>query len=226
MGTVRWLHEAGWPPDQLKIRPGRAYYVIPNYPHPDYRLPNAELEYQFLQEKFKAAAVTPQPNPVRDLLSKPGAFDLLHFACHGYAEQDNISNAQIVLEGRKDRRKYIPAYLSATTVEQHSNLEAMDNCPMIVLNACQVGRQGYSLTGMGGFAQAFITRKAGMFLGTLWSVGDSPSRTFTETFYSSLLSGCNLAEATIQAREQARQAGDATWLAYVIYGHPHMKLVR
>jgi hypothetical protein len=30
----------------------------------------------------------------------------------------------------------------------------------------------------------------------------------------------NLSEATIRAREQARQQGDASWLCYVVYGHP------
>lgn len=230
MGLVRWLHGANWPPDQLKIRKGWARYVIPQYPAP-YTLPEAEQEYKFLEDKFKATAVEPQPTPVRDLLSKPGQFDLLHFACHGSAEPHQIANAQLMLEGQVEaviengvqKQNFIPSYLSATTAEQYSELRAPNNRPMVVLNACQAGRAGYNLTGIGGFAQAFLRGGAGAFIGTLWSVGDSPARTFTETLYSELLNGSTLSEAAIKAREAARLAGDATWLSYVVYGHPHLK---
>jgi hypothetical protein len=236
MGLIRWLHDAGWPPDQLKVRKGWARYVIPDYP-PQFALPEAAEEYKFLKERFKATAIEPQPNPVRELISKPGQFDLLHFACHGFAEQDNISNAQLMLEGRIEdvledgmkKQKYIPVYLSATTVEQYSNLRTPANRPMVTLNACQAGRTGYTLTGLGGFAQAFLRGGAGAFVGALWSVGDSPARTFTERLYLELSKESeplNLSEAAIIAREAARTAGDATWLAYVIYGHPHMKFVK
>jgi CHAT domain-containing protein len=83
-----------------------------------------------------------------------------------------------------------------------------------------VGRAGYKLTGLGGFAQAFLSAGAGLFAGTLWSVGDRPAATFAQRFYKELRAGTNLSEATIRAREQARQQGDASWLCYVVYGHP------
>lgn len=221
-GLVRWLHNFGWPPQTLKLRPGRCRYIVPDYPHPDYRLPEAQQEVSFLQRNFGATAVPPQLNPVRTLLREGGAFDLLHFAGHGVAEHDNIANAQLMLEGRVDADKYVPAYLSATTVEQFARLDDSEgNRPMVVINACQAGRAGYKLSGMGGFARAFLTGKAGVFVGALWSVGDKPARIFTEQFYKQLLAGDRLAEAAIVARETARTEGEATWLAYVIYGHPH-----
>jgi CHAT domain-containing protein len=163
---------------------------------------------------------------VRRLLAEGGGFDLLHFACHGEAEAGNIANARLRLEGRVENQNYIPAFLSATTVEQHAALaDPEGNRPVIVLNACQAGRAGYQLTGIGGFARAFLSRGAGVFVGTLWSVGDSPARTFTESFYQSLKSGRTVAQASIAARAAAEAAGDATWLAYAVYGHPHARLV-
>jgi hypothetical protein len=224
MGLVRWLHEAGWPNEHLSIRNGKANYVIPHYPHPDYVLPQAQLESQFLETEFGATAVEPKSGTVRKLLSQPGAFDLLHFACHGIADQDNISGAQLLMEGRVEGTKYILDPLTATTAEAHANLRTDQQAPIIVLNACQAGRAGYQLTGVGGFAKAFLLKGAGAFVGTLWSVGDSPARNFTEEFYTQLRKGATIAEATIEAREKARSAGDATWLAYVVYGHPHAKL--
>jgi CHAT domain-containing protein len=224
MGLVRWLFRAGAAPPHLNLRQKRVRYVIPNYPDPRYRLPEAEKEAEFLRKTFEATPVEPQPTPVRKLISEPGGFDLLHFACHGAAEQNNISNGRLLLEGSMEAGEYVPAFLSAATAEQYSNLRAADNRPMVVVNACQAGRAGYKLSGIGGFAQAFLKGGAGVFVGTLWSVGDEPARVFTETLYEELLRGSNLSEAAILARRAAQQKGVATWLAYVVYGNPHMKI--
>ena len=90
----------------------------------------------------------------------------------------------------------------------------------LVLNACQAGRLNWKLTGLGGFAQAFLSRKAGAFIGTLWSVGDDTARDFTEALYTALLGGMAMAEAVKVARAAAKKADDPTWLAYVVYAHP------
>lgn len=225
MGLVRWLYNRPYPPRDLRIRQGRARYVIPHYPHPDYVLPQAEQEAAFLEKEFRAKAIDPHINAVLEALRLPGPLDLVHFACHGEAEHNNTSNAKLLLEGRVENGNYIPEYLLASLPEQYGNMGGPDgNRPIVTLNACQVGRSGYRLTGTGGFAQAFLKAGAGAFIGTLWSVGDSPARTFTETLYSALRSRSKLAEAVAQAREAARKAGDATWLAYVVYGHPHARL--
>ena len=222
LGLVRWLHEAGWPRQTLRLRPGKRHYVIPHYPHPDYELLEAEKEEDFLRQTLGATAIVPTAKTVRTLLGRPGAFDLLHFACHGEANHANIANAQLLLEGRLENGSYLPEYFSASTAEQYANFAG--HAPIVVLNACQAGRLGYRLTGVGGFAQAFLRRGAGAFIGTLWAVGDRPARHFTEALYQQLLGGTTLAEAASAAREAARRAGDATWLAYAVYGHPYARL--
>jgi CHAT domain-containing protein len=201
--------------------------VIPDYPHPEWRLPATVNERQYLEAKFKATAVEPQPNPLRDLLTQPGPLDLLHFACHGEAESAAITHARIVLEGRVEGGNFVPTYLNASTVESFADLKGADGAqPIIFLNACQAGRAGYQLTGIGGFAQAFLRAGGGVFVGTLWSVGDEPAFSFGRIFYDKLINRATVAEATIAAREAARAAGDATWLAYVVYAHPHATLTR
>jgi hypothetical protein len=225
MGLVRWLYGRHWPPQRLQVRPNRARYVIPDYPDRRFELPEAQLERQFLEDTFGALAVEPQPTPFRKLISTKGAFDLLHFAGHEAAETDAISAAQLLLQGRIEDGRYIQAPFTTTTVNTRANLTATDGSrPMVVLNACQAGRLGYALTGIGGFAQAFLNRGAGAFIGTQWSVGDVPARVFTETFYRQMLDGNTVAEATVASRERARADGDATWLAYAVYAHPHARL--
>jgi CHAT domain-containing protein len=209
--------------------------VIPEYPNPDLVLPATKLEAKFLQQELNATAVVPHINSVRTLLSQPGAFDLLHFAGHGQTNSQDIFSAQILLQGRMesvthadgslDPPNYVPEFLSAITVDSHANLGSPNSTrPIVCLNACQAGRLAYELTGIGGFAKAFLKRGAGVFVGALWSVGDSPARTFVQDFYLQLKSGSDLATSAMHAREEARTKGDATWLAYVVYGHPSAKL--
>ncbi len=246
MGAVRWLLPSGGsPPQRLRIGKGRARYVLPKYIAESLKLPQAESEIDFVKEKFSATPVPPVENSIRRLISKPGAFDLLHLACHGYARMDNLSNAQLILQRNFVRGRYVTENLRWEVAQQYANLATDENRPMIVLNACQTGRVGhvqepgtkkvkrkilseradYRMTGLGGFARAFIENGAGAFIGTLWNIGDNPARVFIETLYTQLLRGSNLAQASVKAREKARAAGDATWLAYVVYGHPHMKIV-
>jgi hypothetical protein len=224
LGLVRWLH-GSWLPERIRVRPERARYVIPEYPDPVDALPEAQKEIDFLERHFNAEAVEPQPAAVRRLLRGPGAFDLLHFACHGDAESPDVAHAALLL-GNSRAGRATSAAVTATTVAEHSRLEdAEGNRPLVVLNACKVARMGHRLTRVGGFADAFLRRGAGAFVGSLWSVGDLPARVFTESLYTHLIAGEPLSGAASAAREQAARAGDATWLAYAVYGHPHLQLV-
>jgi hypothetical protein len=92
--------------------------------------------------------------------------------------------------------------------------------PLVVLNACQVGRAGARMSSLGGFAQAFLNRGAGAFISGMWSIGDQPASTFMTTLYGELLKGRPMSQAATRAREKARRAGDGTWLAYAVYAHP------
>jgi len=226
MGVVRWPEGAGkngWPPQKLRMRKSQIKYVIPEYPLSNYQLPEALEERSFLQKTFDAVAVTPESGEVRKIISQPGQFDVLHFACHGGAELGDISASSLLMQGRMDNGQYVADKLSQTTVSQFCNLGGEDGSPMIVLNACQTGRAGYTLTRIGGFANALLMGGAGAFIGASWSIGDHPAFVFTETLYRQLQSGVLLSAAAKEAREAARSAGDATWLAYVVYGHPHLK---
>jgi hypothetical protein len=223
LGLVRWLYDVGFPPELIALHADRCRYVIPKYYSSRDQLPHAEQEARFLEQTFKATPIEPQPNAVRQALES-ASFDLLHFAGHGEANQGSTSEANLMLQGRVEGGKYIPASLNAAIVSQYCRFDKVKNRPIVVLNACQIGRTGYALTGISGFAQAFLRGGAGAFVGSLWSVGDRPAQIFSETLYSSLIEGCNLAESTKKAREKAKASGDATWLAYIVYGHPYLKV--
>ena len=221
-GLVRWQF-TGFPPKTLRAREGHVRSLCPDYLDPAFALAETGLEAEFLAAKFGAIPVNATPTDVRRLLRR-GDFDLLHFAGHGLADSADIFDAKVLLRGRKRGKSVLPQYLTATNVTENGRWSKPGSGPMVVLNACQVGRGGEQLSTLGGFAKAFLDAGASAFISSLWSVGDQPARTFVETFYDELLSGTPVGLATVRARERARKAGDATWLAYVVYARPDATL--
>lgn len=216
LGLLRWVYSS-YPPSRLRIRTKRALYVI-GKEIPQRPLPNAQAEAAMLKKLFDARALDPDVSKLNQLLQKPDAFDLLHICCHGTAAGEDFSQAQLFIEGEGET-------LKATTVQQGADLakEGAEYRPIVVLNACESGRANREFVGLGGFAHAFVGAGAGLFVGSQWSIGDSPALKFIQAMYEALKSSkrqLTLSEAVTQARLKARGDQDATWLAYVVYGHP------
>lgn len=224
-GLVRW-RLGSFPPRELRVRKGRARSLIPDYRDPQFVLSEPVHEQHFLEEHFGARPVRATPSGVRELL-RSGRFDLLHFSGHGAADAEDILSARILLQGRKRGRTVEPQYLTATEVSENARWTPTGQVgPVVVLNACQTGREGILLTTAGGFADAFLDAGAAAFVSCLWSVHQQPSRTFVEKLYAELLDGTPMALATSRARQAAREQGDATWLAFVVYARPDAVLTQ
>ena len=217
-GVVRWRWRH-WPQEQLRLRYGLARVIAPDYPEP-YKLDQATSERQYLREMFGAEDVEPHHASVLALL-RSGAFDLLHFVGHGAASIESIADAQLLLEGALDTDgQYRSEPLRVSVVARNVRCDRSGGGPIVFLNACQTGRLGQQLTSIGGFAQAFLDAGAGIFVSSLWSVGDTPAKEFAVAFYEALRNGRTASEAAATGRAAARKAGDATWLAYAVYAHP------
>ena len=111
-----------------------------------------------------------------------------------------------------------PVGLDPVTVSFNAKLEKVQ--PLIFLDACESARVGASLTQWSGWPKAFWDAGAGAFVGSSWPVRTNPARAFYEKFYASLYDGDTLAQAAGRARAAAKKSGDATWLAFKVYGHP------
>lgn len=227
-GMVRWLAEADhFAPLKLRLRKGKASYIIPDYP-PDsgFQLQGAQAESKMLEKVLSAKPVTPTSSKVLDAIEKPGRFDILHFACHGLANPSSIWDAGLMMKGKMKNGHYHYDNLMSSQVEAFADLQEPDSPgPFVFLNACQVGRQGYNLTGTGGFAKAFMNSGVGAFISTHWSVGDMSALDFSETLYKQLLKGKNMMTAVAAARMAAKNKEEITWLSYVVYADPYTKLI-
>jgi CHAT domain-containing protein len=140
-----------------------------------------------------------------------GRYDGWHFTGHGAARTGSSDRAGIFLQGEDP---FTPLDLSGAA----ANVGLAT--PLVFLNACQVGRGGMSLTGIGGWARRFLDAGAGAFIGTYWSVYDTPAFDFAKEFYRALLNGRGIGQAAMEARLAIRDRGDPTWLSYTIFADP------
>lgn len=229
-GLVRWLHNAKWPSRRLALSPERVRYVIPDYVNPDLKLNGAAAERAMLLRQFAGAQEIKSESTAVAAFLYDGATDcdLLHFACHGEAAQKAVLNADLLMAGTSTKDRIVDDPLTAEVVKDHARFASEPPNPIVFINACQTGRTGAGLGGVGGFADAFLRplskRGAGAFIGALWSVDDQLAFGFAETFYTALKAGQTLVEAAQAARNLAKTNQEFTWLAYTVYGNPFARV--
>jgi CHAT domain-containing protein len=140
-------------------------------------------------------------------------FDILHFSTHGQYNKKTPQSSTIDLQGNIPFR---PENLVGVRIS------VGDANPIVFLNTCQAGAQGFSLTGIQNWATNFIQAGAGSFIGPLWSVSDETAFNFVQALYKQLSNRITpLGEAVKRARNDCKQSGDPSWLAYQLYGHPN-----
>jgi len=223
---TRWLRkdDRGNGYDKAPGRlPANAMAILaPNYSLLN-NLPSAQDERQMmldLMRKHKLRDLSPRQatwQRVMNLLES-GGYDWIHVASHGSFYPDMPDGDSALWLQRDNALR--PQDIIGIDVEGY----LQEHRPAFFFNACEVGRQGWALTRIGGWANRLISCGAGLFVGPLWSVRDASALSFATTFYQSLFSGETLATAAHQARSAAKQAGDPTYLAYSVYGHPNARV--
>jgi hypothetical protein len=159
-----------------------------------------------------------QPNylQVREMLAS-GLYHIVHFTGHGFSRYDP-HRSQISLSSFKELR---PQDLTGKV----ANLG--NAAPLIFLNACGTGQSGFSLAGIGGWAQSFLDAGAAAFIGPYWHVPDEQMSRFAKSFYPKLLAGDPIGEAVRQTRLEMRQdePGNPSRLAYTLFSAPAARVV-
>jgi hypothetical protein len=182
--------------------------------------PPSNLAY--VQEEVKAIRATGlqvqviEEKAALERFLQAGQAEVVHFACHGRFKSAIPGHSVVVIGNRSLR----PDDLTA----ENRNFGRIQ--PLVFLNACDSGRLGLGLTGLDGWAEAFLKANAGFFIGSVWSTTDELASRFAETFYRRLQAGDSVGEAMRQAREAARRPGDATYLSYTLYANPCVRAAR
>jgi CHAT domain-containing protein len=153
-----------------------------------------------------------------DLRSSPRG--LVHFMGHGEDEADRMQSL-LLEQDQRLRASAVPGF-----EEIHQAFTAAT--PLVVLNACEVGRPTPALRGAGGLAQALIDRGAGGVVAALWSVAEDPAYAFAQIFYEQALENPPkpFAEILREIRKRAYEGedlGEDTFAAYCFYGDPQAR---
>jgi hypothetical protein len=193
---------------------------------PDSRLPSSANERNLIvglprshAGLLDASPVAPDLNALLSLLEK-GGVGLFHFVGHGTFNPAHPNEAGLPLA---DGSVFRPSDLHGPV-----QTKIAQDRPLVFLNACRSGRQAWSWTGLGGWADRWVRAcGCGAFLGTQWNVSDSAAYAFARAFYDSLTRGETLGKAAKAARQEARRAapGNPSWLAYTVYGHPNSRVL-
>jgi hypothetical protein len=205
--VTRWIPPTPFRPS-LKLK--NIAVVVP----PDSGLAFAKEERDYLLSLGgDSRRVTCAPTTSIELIEAlaSGTYDAWHFSGHGRSDETDPNNSPILLENQETLS---PEQLSGRV----KNLGLAR--PLVFLNACQVGRSGMSLTGIGGWVNQFLRAGASAFIGSYWTIDDKAALDFAEAFYNRLLAGIPIGRAAQEARLAIKPTGDPTWLAYTVFAHP------
>ncbi len=223
---ARWLSTPDLDP-QVAVPPTRLAMpdfaqVIPS----DLQMPEIEEERRFLSSMVTGhrlrdaspAAATWQA--LTSWLNSNGAeagCDWLHVTAHSdFSPKSPTLDSGIDLEGKG---RFSPPDITCA-----AEVTLRRRRPGWMFNGCQAGRCSDGLTRAGGWAGRLIEAGVGVFVAPLWTVRTETAARFSRGFYPRLLEGQRLARAVREARVEARQQGDPSWMAYTLYGHPEARV--
>ena len=183
------------------------------------QLPRAKDEAQLLKD-YGAGEIAAKQEPVLNFLDFGPVTGLVHFTGHGTVSQ-GLKTAQLPLEdGVLD---------SLWILDQQARFRS--GRPFVFLNACQVGQSVELDLGRIGIIDTLVDAGCTGCVGALWNIRDEAAPLVAREFYSRTLDEkepASVGEALMEIRRKVKDGPpyDATYLAYVYYGHPGLKLHR
>ena len=150
-----------------------------------------------------------QPATRADLenLLATGEVQLMHFSGHGMPGQQADLDA-FELEG--GTQITAPSFAQSAMAANHH--------PILVLNACSLGRSRAVMKRAGGFTSACIDNGWSGIIAPYWPVFDAKASEFSEKLYGKLASGASVGEALNELRIE--NPDDPTYLSYSWFGDP------
>lgn len=204
-------------------------YLAATFPLGSLPAVGAELDYftreaapSLLARGTQAHQITATRDAFYDALAD-GEFDVLHISCHAESPHQSIEDSNLIISDAAVPGSSKPTLIQINTNTVADEAKLMRRRPLVFLNACETGRVGAVLTAWGGWPNVFVRSGAGAFVGAAWAVRDKPAAAFSTAFYEALWNDKTLAEAAGEAREAAKKFGDASWLAFKVYGHPRAR---
>jgi hypothetical protein len=165
----------------------------------------------------------------------PGQFDsikalferfprgIIHFAGHGIIRRSEKGIADYLIR-LEDAELDVLAWRGMIQ-------GSTDQSPFFFFNACDVGKAEQIANFVDGWAPAVLEAGACGYVGALWPLNDRGAVEFSTHFYETMdeelkTNSADIAEILRQTRRLFLENGDPTFLAYIFYGDPYLRLVQ
>lgn len=216
---TRWLAGSKPPSGEIEIR--RLATIVTDEAPPQSEPEGQHLAQLAVRSGVEDASISAtSPNDALNLIQK-GELHLLHFVSHGKFAAEEADESAIGFPNGLPLRPIDLDGPVRTRIRQDR--------PLVLLNACWAGQQGWSLTRTGGWATRWVQIcECGAFVAPLWPVRAQAASEFAHVFYDALWRGATLGQAAQEAREHLRDtrpAGDPSTLAYTVYGNPNARVL-
>jgi CHAT domain-containing protein len=193
-----------------------------------FRLPNTEVEAEAILKIFQLLKI-PSTNSLQALnfeatynwATNPALsqFRILHFATHGFVDNENPENSGIVLSLVDKKGNPIRGHLRLADIfEQDYPAE------LIVLSACQTGL-GKNVNGEGlvGLTRGLMYAGASRVAVSLWNVNDEGTSVLMREFYTEMLQGNKTPAAAMRAAQiklwrNSKWQNPYYWAAFTVSG--------
>jgi CHAT domain-containing protein len=148
---------------------------------------------------------------------------IIHFTGHGVV---------VELPGKSQQFSMVLEDGEISLIEWQGMVSRKSNThPLIFFNACDLGRTRRVANSVDGWAPAAVEAGASGYIGALWPLNDEGAARFGVEFYRTLMSQLEdgpifVADVLRLTRRKFFENNDPTFLGYVFYGDPNLRLVR
>jgi len=194
-----------------QLAAGRLVTVAPKYKSASARLSLAEATAAQLVATLGAEAIDGTLKGMEDLLVAPSGapIALLYFTGHGAFNADAAAASAIKLQDGN------------LTVDEVARREVMlgeRDGTLVFFNACEVGATAAALGTVGGWADAFLSRRFRAFIAPLWAIDEEDAAQVTQELLKRIVTERMPVGAAL--RDVRAKYGDVspTFYSYLLYG--------
>ena len=194
-----------------RLSAGRMVTIAPKYPSASARLSLAEATAAQLVASFGAQAIDGTVEALRSLLETPSGATvaLLYFTGHGAFNAEAVAASAIKLQDGN---------MAVDEVARREVTLGERDGTLVFFNACEVGATASALGSVGGWADAFLSRRFRAFIAPLWAIDEEDASLVTQELMTQIVT--ERAPIGAALRDLRAKHGDVspTFYSYLLYG--------
>jgi hypothetical protein len=194
-----------------RLPAGRLVTIAPKYPSASARLSLAEATAAQLVSSLGAEAMAGTLESMQGLLETPtgGPVAVLYFTGHGAFNAEAVVASAIKLQDGN---------MTVDEVARREVCLGERDGTLVFFNACEVGATASALGSVGGWADAFLSRRFRAFIAPLWAIDEEDAAQVTQELMTQIVT--ERAPVGAALRDLRAKHGDVspTFYSYLLYG--------